>query len=289
MGGKNSFFRKPLGKDSDASKVAGAVLQPARSAVDASEALSRGDLDKAKNYALGAVTSVNPITMAVNSSSSLRKGFASTGFTDQFVQMADYSNKLSSGRNLNWNEIRGFAGGVAETAAYAVGGYYAGSAGGLWGSSAATASSSAASTGYLGASTSFGAPSAGITSSSQFGLSGSGLLTGSQAATSSTGYLGASTSFGSTAANSGAFLSAAKSFGGDALKTIGGAYVQAAVLGSRPQTPGFVGGGSDGQVTSPPYLGAEGQPIQGGVDVSGFLPIVVVGGLIFAAVSAFKG
>ena len=292
MGGKNSVFRKPLGKNSDVSKVASAVLKPARGAIDATEALAKGDLDKAKNYTLGAVGNLNPTSMLINSSSSARKALSSTGFTDQLVQMTDYNNKLSSGKNLNWNEIRGYAGGAAETAAYLYGGYAVGSAAGFWGGSSGASAGAFGSQGsYLGASTSFGSTTPGITSASQFGLSGSGVLTGSGAQAASTGYLGASTSLGTTAAASSGFLSKAGGFLGETAKTLGAAYVSAAVQGQRtPTMVGVEGGGSESfQPIGMPVYGRDGQVIQGGMDFSNFMPIIVIGGLIFAGIAAFKG
>lgn len=290
FGGKNSFFRKPLGKNSDASKVAGAVLAPARGAIDTTSALAKGDIDKAKNYVLGTVGSLNPSTMFINASSTIRKAAKSTGFTDQLVQITDYNNKLASGKNLNWNEIRGYAGGAAETAAYLAGGYYGGSAAGFWGGSSSAATSGGAigsQSSYLGASTSFGGSGGGISSASQFGLSGSSVLTGSSAGSAaSTGYLGANTTFGAASAGSG-FLSKAGSFLGETAKTLGGAYVSAAIQGQR--TPSYVGVEGGGSESFQPVYGPNGEVIQGGMDFQNFIPIIVIGGLIFAGIAAFKG
>lgn len=206
FGGKNSFLNKPLGKNSDASKVATAILKPARGVIDSVEALSKGDLEKSKNYLLGAVGSASPVSMAVNSSSTVRKTLKSTGFTDQLVQMTDYSNKLSTGKNLTWKEQLGYIGGALETTAYAVGGYYAGSAAGLWGGSGAGSTAAASSSTAFGSKATYLGSNFGAASTAEVGTTGLlGANTGTTVAAATPNYLGASTSFTSSTASTGFF------------------------------------------------------------------------------------
>lgn len=204
MGGKNSFFRKPLGKNSDASRAVSAITAPARAVVDAAEDISKGDLDSAKNRLIGGFGYMTSGGQFINASSSLRKAVGSTGFTDQFIQLDDYNRILMSGKNLNAGQIRGYAGAIGENLAYA-GAAYAGAS--YLGSIPAQGSTFGSQGSYLGA-------DLGAAPATDLGATGYlGANTGASAAGSSTSYLGASTSFTTKATGSSFFSSAAEKAG----------------------------------------------------------------------------
>jgi hypothetical protein len=247
FGGKNSFVNKPLGKNSDASKVVTAVMAPARALVDATQDVAKGDFDSAKNRTIGAFGYMATGGQIWNSSSSLKKTMGQTGFTDQFIQMDNYNQKLMGGKNLTWNEQKGYAGGLMENAAYA---------GAAYGASTFFPSSSSSvgygsQSSYLGANTSFTGASA--SSSAPSYLSGA-----SSASTSSGSYLGASTSFGSATAStsSSSWLSDLGKGALDFGKDIGKTFITASIMnaGKSQATPY----GNSSEVMALPYPASDG-------------------------------
>ena len=304
-GGKNSVLVKPFGKNNDISKGFTNLLGSNEKWAGQNSVLRKpfgknNDISNNLTRLFGrrpedAVLPIAAIIAAIFSFGTSVPATAGAAGAGSAAGGAAAGGAAAGGGYLGASTA--FAG--ASTGTAAAGSSYLGASTAFASGASATGvgvGTAAAGSGYLGATTSFSSGAAsttGITSVSQLGLSGNSYLTGTatDAYAYKAGSLGAETSFASGAgsSNSGAFLNAAKDAGAWTAKTLGSAYISAALSGAGKQPQ--ISDNGYGQVNALPWFGD--QPSQSGVESVGssintILPIIALGGLLFLGVSAFK-
>lgn len=116
---------------SDIGKVVKTAVQPISTANEARKDLFKGKFESAGNRFLGSAGNFNPLSMAMNSSSTVKGAFARDNFFGSYAQSTDAYNKLTSGQSLTADESKIVALTMGKSAAI-VGAAYAAPIAGQW-------------------------------------------------------------------------------------------------------------------------------------------------------------